>query len=64
MILESETDIYGKIVKTGIISGRPLLNRAAYDAVKKWIYKPYIINGIPKPARFTVNLVFRLTNMD
>ncbi len=64
VILESETDIYGKVIKISIISGHPLLNGAAYDAVKKWIYEPYLINGIPRPVRFTVNVVFRLTNMD
>ena len=41
-------------------SGPPPLRAASIDAVRRWVYEPYIIDGKPKPVRFTVMLRFRL----
>jgi len=60
VVIEAVTDISGKVVKTDVISGHPLLKQAAVQAVMQWIYEPYIFNGIPKPVVFTVNVTFRL----
>jgi TonB family protein len=60
VIIEAATDIYGKVINTRIITGHPLLRTAAVEAVEKWIYEPYIIDGIPKPVIFTVNVTFKL----
>lgn len=60
VIIEAVTDIYGKVIKTTLISGHPLLKQSAVSAVRQWIYEPYIIDGIPKPVIFTVNVNFRL----
>ena len=60
VIIEAVTDIYGRVVKTNVISGHPLLKQAAVQAVMQWIYEPYMVNGIPKPVRFTVNVNFTL----
>ena len=60
IILEAVTDIYGKVKKVRIVSGDFLLNEAAVNAIKQWIYEPYIINGIPQPVKFTVTISFRL----
>jgi protein TonB len=62
VILEAATDIYGRVIpKTiRIISGHPLLNRAVIEAIKQWIYEPYIINGVPRAVRFNVTLHFDL----
>ncbi len=62
VIVEAETDIYGKVRNARIVSGHPLLNQAALDAVMQWQYEPYIINGIPKPVKFTVVVTFSLQN--
>jgi protein TonB len=62
VIIQAVTDIWGKVVKTTVLSGHPLLNGAATEAVKKWLYEPYIINGMPKPVVFTVTVNFRLHN--
>jgi len=35
----------GTIQNLQVISGHPLLARAALDAVKQWIYKPTLLNG-------------------
>jgi outer membrane biosynthesis protein TonB len=60
VIIEAVTDIYGRVIKTTVISGHPLLKPAAVEAVKQWVYEPYIIDGIPKPVIFIVNVNFTL----
>lgn len=60
VIIEAETDIYGRVTRTKVISGNPLLDPAALEAVKQWVYEPYIVNGLPRPVRFTVTLEFTL----
>lgn len=60
VIVEAVTNIYGKVVQVNLRKGHPLLNPAAVDAVRKWVYEPYVIGGIPKPVVFTVTVTFRL----
>jgi hypothetical protein len=60
VIIEAVTDIYGRVVKTNVINGHPLLKQAAVQAVMQWIYEPYMVNGVPKPVIFTVNVNFTL----
>lgn len=60
VILEAVTDLKGSVSKVRVISGHPLLQSAAVQAVKQWIYEPYIINGYPKPVIFTVIVNFNL----
>ncbi len=60
VLVEAVTDIYGKVMNVRIISGHPLLQSAAIQAVKQWIYEPYIINGYPKAVVFTVAVNFQL----
>lgn len=60
VLIEAVTDIYGRVIKVRVTSGHPLLRGAAVQAVKQWIYEPYILNGIPRPVTFTVNVNFKL----
>ncbi len=62
VIVEAVTDIYGRVMKTHILNGHALLRSAAVQAVRQWVYEPYIVSGIPKPVRFTVTVTFSLTN--
>ncbi|MGD2246142.1 MAG: energy transducer TonB [Candidatus Aminicenantes bacterium] len=36
------------------------MNKAAADAVRQWVYKPYVIDGKPRGVIFNVTLRFRL----
>ena len=49
----------GTIDDLRLISGHPLLARAALDAVSQWRYRPYILNGdvIEVETQITVNFV-------
>lgn len=65
LILKARTDIYGRVVDLEVLhSDHPLLNQAGLKAVSQWLYEPYIINGIPRPVRFTVTLTFTLIRKD
>jgi TonB family protein len=54
------TDVYGRVIKASIVRGHPLLTSAALQAVRQWIYEPFIINGIPKPVTFIARVIFTL----
>jgi len=48
----------GTVSSTKLISGHPLLVTAALDAVKKYRYKPYLIDGRAVPFITTVEVPF------
>ncbi len=58
VILEVQTDIHGQIQDTKILRSIPLLDQAAVEAVRQWIYEPMLINGKPRSAIFTVTVRF------
>ncbi|MCK4244013.1 MAG: energy transducer TonB, partial [Candidatus Omnitrophica bacterium] len=61
VILNVRTDEYGRVVRAKILRGKdPLLNDAAIDAVKQWIYEPFILNGKPRQVVFTATVQFKL----
>lgn len=60
VILEAETDIFGRVMTIKILRSIPLLDQAALDAVRQWVYEPPIIDGKPRRAIFTVTVDFTL----
>jgi protein TonB len=44
-----------------LISGPPLLVQSAMDAVKKWTYKPMVLNGSPVAVVTTIDINFTLS---
>jgi TonB family protein len=61
VILGVRTDKEGRVSKAMIYKSKdPLLNEAALDAVKQWVYEPLIIEEEPKEAIFTVTVMFKL----
>jgi TonB family protein len=47
VVLEAIVTEQGQIEDLKPISGNPLLAQAAMDAVRKWRYSPYLLNGTP-----------------
>ncbi|MGB9764737.1 MAG: energy transducer TonB [Candidatus Saccharicenans sp.] len=60
VILEVTTDQFGRVASVRVLKSVPLLDEAAIDAVKQWVYEPVIIDGKPKPIVFTVTVNFQL----
>jgi protein TonB len=50
----------GLVKEAAIVSGPPLLQQAALDAVKTWRYDPYRLNGEPVEVLTQVNVTFAL----
>jgi len=50
----------GGVQEIQVVSGPPLLIRAATDAVWQWRYKPTLLNGQPVEVDTTVMVIFRL----
>ncbi len=60
VILEATTDRDGQVQNIKILRSVPLLDQAAVDALKQWVYEPMIIDGHPQGVVFTVTVVFKL----
>jgi protein TonB len=50
----------GHIKNLKVVSGPSLLQDAALDAVRQWMYRPYLLNGEPVEVETTINVVFTL----
>jgi periplasmic protein TonB len=60
VVLQATISKSGSIQNLRVISGPPLLQQAAMDAVRSWRYKPYLLNGEPVEVETTINVVFNL----
>jgi TonB family protein len=49
----------GTVQQLAVISGPPPLQSAATDAVRQWIYKPYLLNGNPVSVDTTITVNFK-----
>jgi TonB family protein len=65
MRVEGSVELLATISKNGdisalkVVSGEPLLARAATDAVKQWKYKPYLLNGEPVDIQTQITVKFK-----
>src|ERR1700758_3149054 len=50
----------GTVEQLQVVSGHPLLVRAALDAVQQWKYKPTLLNGEPVEVDTTIDVIFSL----
>lgn len=50
----------GTIRNVQLVSGHPLLARAAMEAVAQWIYKPTLLNGKPVEVVAPIEVSFTL----
>lgn len=60
VIMEATTDTYGRIAAVKVLRSIPLLDQAAIDAVRQWVYEPMVIDGKPREVTFTVTVRFNL----
>ncbi len=59
VVLEGTINEQGQMEGLKMVSGPPLLANAAIDAVSKWRYTPYVLNGKPvrKSARISISFI-------
>ncbi len=61
VILECTISPQGKVSEVKLLRGIPLLNEAAMEAVRQWVYTPTLLNGVPVPVIMTVTVNFKLS---
>ena len=59
VVLRAVISREGTIENLQVVSGHPLLVRAAIEAVRQWRYRPYVLNGeaVEVETQVTVNFV-------
>lgn len=62
VLLKAVIGTDGKIKNLSAASGHPLLVDAALDAVRRWTYRPTILNGVPVEVNTEIVVRFELTS--
>lgn len=60
VVLHAIIDRDGRVSELRVISGHPLLVKAAIDAVNQWRYQPTLLNGEPVEVETTITVSFVL----
>lgn len=61
VVLEATIAPSGKVADVRVVRSLPLLEKAAVDAVKQWVYTPTLVDGVPVSAIMTVTVRFQLS---
>jgi len=61
VVLETVIDVKGQVTSVRVLRSIPLLDQAAVDAVRGWMYTPTRLNGVPVPVVLTVTVRFALS---
>jgi periplasmic protein TonB len=60
VVIDALIDATGKVAATKVISGNPLLQKAAVDSLLLWKYEPARLNGQSIPIHINVTISFHL----
>jgi periplasmic protein TonB len=60
VILQAVISKNGNIENLRVVSGHPMLQQAALDAVRQWRYRPYLLNGEPVEVETQITVNFNL----
>ncbi|NIM15468.1 MAG: TonB family protein [Candidatus Aminicenantes bacterium] len=60
VVVTAVTDVFGSVAEAKVVKGPKALHEAAVNAIKQWVYEPYLLDGVPKPVKFTVVVSFHL----
>ncbi len=60
VVLRAVIDREGRIEKLQALSGTPVLEQAAIEAVQQWRYKPYLLDGEPIEVETQITVNFTL----
>ena len=60
VIMEVTIGVDGRVTDPRVLRSVPLLDQAAINAVRQWMYTPTLMNGVPVPVIMTVTVTFNL----
>jgi protein TonB len=60
VILEAIIDPSGTVKDARVLRSIALLDQAALEAVRQWVFTPTLLNGVPVPVVMTVTVTFTL----
>lgn len=60
VIIEAVIGIDGRVKQARVLRSKPLLDDAALEAVRQWLFTPTTLNGVPVPVIMTVTVNFKL----
>ena len=60
VIIEATVDERGRVREATVLRGVPMLDDAALEAVRQWVYTPTLLDGVPRPVIMTITLRFQL----
>jgi len=60
VVLAVRIDAKGRVTEVKVLKSIPLLDQAAVDAVRQWVYEPFLSKGKPTPVVFSVSAIFKL----
>jgi TonB family protein len=60
VILYATLSTTGRVRTLRVLSGPQLLQKAAVDAVRQWLYKPFLMDGEPVEVNTLVTMIFNL----
>lgn len=61
VVVEAVADERGRVLDVRVVRSIPALDKAALDAVKKWKFKPMVVDGKPRRIIFNVTVHFKRT---
>jgi protein TonB len=63
VVLDCVVDRRGRVAEVNVLnSASPLLNEAAMQAVRQWVYAPTLVDGVPVRLRVKVTVTFNLNS--
>lgn len=60
VVIEAVISTTGTVENVRVVTSVPLLDQAALDAVRQWVYTPTKLRGVPVPVMMSVKVEFRL----
>jgi TonB family protein len=60
VILNGVIGTDGHFKRLDVLGGPPMLQQASMDAVRQWVYTPYLLEGKPVEVETDINVVFAL----
>ena len=60
VVLQARVDEGGRVEEVSVMKGQPLLASAAVTALKRWHYKPFLLNNRPVPVIAQIDVNFKL----